>query len=115
MARPYLFNLFINDLNIDSNPMTLLVKFADEGTTLVIVNKSSPDISQHTVNQYLKWSEDNCMPYNVTKCNEHCTQKRSKESYRPVNDIKQVQSLKILWITFQNNSRFTVHIKNKLL
>ena len=55
------------------------------------------------------------MPCNVTKCNELCTQKRSKESYRPVNDIKQVQSLKILGITFQNNSRFTVHIKNKLL
>ena len=40
---------------------------------------------------------------------------RFKENYAPVNDIKQVESLKLLGITFQNNSRFTVHIKNKLL
>ena len=40
---------------------------------------------------------------------------RCKENYSPVNDFKQVESLKLLGITFQNNSRFTAHIKNKLL
>ena len=40
---------------------------------------------------------------------------RCKENYSPVNDIKQVESLELLGISFQNNSRFTVHIKNKLL
>ena len=37
------------------------------------------------------------------------------ENCSPVNDIKQVESLKLLGISFQNNSRFAVHIKNKLL
>ena len=37
------------------------------------------------------------------------------ENCSPVNDIKQVESLKLLGISFQNNSTFAVHIKNKLL
>ena len=72
--------LFINDLNIDNNPMTHLIKYADDTTIQVNVNKSSPDISQDTVNQYLEWSEDNCIPCNVTKCNELCMWKRCKEN-----------------------------------
>ena len=56
------------------------------------------------------------MPCNVIlKCNELCIRKRCNENYSPVNDIKQIESLKLLGITFQNNSRFTVHIKNTLL
>ena len=55
------------------------------------------------------------MPCNVIKFNELCIRKRCKENYSPVNDIKQVESLKLLGITFQNNSRSTVHIKNKSL
>ena len=35
VSGPYLFNLFINDLNIDSNPMTHLIKYAD-GTTIQV-------------------------------------------------------------------------------
>ena len=73
--------LFINDLNIDSNPMTHLIKYADDTTIQVNVNNSSPDISQDTVNQYLEWSDDNCIPCNVTKCNELCMWKRCKENY----------------------------------
>ena len=42
-----------------SNPMRHLIKYADDTTIQVNVNKSSPDISQDTVNQYLEWSEDN--------------------------------------------------------
>ena len=39
--------------------MRHLIKYADDTTIQVNVNKSSPDISQDTVNQYLEWSEDN--------------------------------------------------------
>ena len=95
VSGPYLFNLFINDLNIDSNLMTHLIKYADDTIIQVNVNKSSPDISQDTVNQYLEWSKDNCMPCNVTKCNELCIRKRFKENYSPVNDSKQVESLRL--------------------
>ena len=56
--------------------MTHLIKYADDTSIQVNVNNSSPDISQDTVNQYLEWSEDNCIPCNVTKCNELCTWKR---------------------------------------
>ena len=93
--------------------MTYLIKYADYATIHVNVNKSSPDISHDTVDQYLEWSEENCMPCNVTIYNELCIRKRCKENYS--HDIKQVESLKLLGITFQNNYRFTVHIKNKLL
>ena len=76
VSGPYLFNLSINNLDIDSNPMTHLIKYADDTTIQVNVNKSSPDISH-----YLEWSEDNCIPCNVTKCNELCMRKRCKENY----------------------------------
>ena len=72
-------------------------------------------IHLRAVNFYQEWLEDNCMPCNVTKCNELCIRKRCKENYSPDNDTKLVESLKLLGITFQNNSMFTVHIKNKLL
>ena len=88
--------------------MTHLIEYADDATIQVNVNKCSPDISHDTVNQYLEWPEDNCMPCNVTKYNELCIRKRCKENYSPVNGIKQLESLKLLGITFQNNSRFTI-------
>ena len=86
VSGPYLFSLFINDLNIDSNPMTHISKYADD-TSIQVNVKSSPDISHDTVKQYLDWSEDNCMPCNVTKCNELCIWKGCKENYSPANDI----------------------------
>ena len=51
VSGTYLFDIFINDLNIDSNPMTHLVKYAHDTAIQVNVNKSTLDISQHTVNQ----------------------------------------------------------------
>lgn len=51
VSGPYLFNIFINDLNIDSNPMIHLVKYAHDTAIQVNVSKSTLDISQHTVNQ----------------------------------------------------------------
>ena len=44
-----------------------------------------------------------------------CFQKRCKVSNTPIDNIKQVSSLKILGITFQNNSRFNEHTRNKML
>ena len=115
VSGPYLFNLFIDDLCIDNSPLTHLIKYADDTTIQVSVCKSKPDESRETVNQYLEWSVDNCMPCNVVKCNELCFQKKNKDSYTPIDNIGQVNSLKILGITFQSNSRFSEHIKNKLL
>ena len=60
--------------------MTHLIKYADDTTIQVNVNKFSPDISQDTVNQYLEWSKDNCMPCNVPKCNELCIRKDLKKT-----------------------------------
>ena len=60
--------------------MTHLIRYADDTTIQVNVNKSSPDISHDTVNQCLEWSEDNCMPRNGTKCNELCIRKDVKKT-----------------------------------
>ena len=50
VSGPYLFNIFINDLNIDSNPMTHLVNYKYAHDTAIQI-ESSLDISQDTVNQ----------------------------------------------------------------
>lgn len=80
VSGPYLFNLFINDLNIDSNSMTHLI-ISMPMTLLFKLMLMSVQL------MYLEWSEDNCMPCNFTKCNEPCIQKKCKENYSPVKAI----------------------------
>ena len=53
------------------------------------------------------------MPFSVSMCKELCFQKRCKVSNTPIDNIEQVSSLKILGITFQNNSSFNEQIRNK--
>ena len=80
VSGPYSFNLFINDLNIDSNSMTHLI-ISMPMTLLFKLMLMSVQL------MYLEWSEDNCMPCNFTKCNELCIQKKCKENYSPVKAI----------------------------
>ena len=39
VSGPYLFNMFVNDLNIDCNPMIHLVEYAHDTAIQVNVNK----------------------------------------------------------------------------
>ena len=55
------------------------------------------------------------MPCNMAKCRELVAQKKNKADTFPVNGLKQVNTLKILGVTFQENNRFNEHVKTKLL
>ena len=55
------------------------------------------------------------MPCNIAKCRELVAQKKNKADTFPVNGLKQVNTLKILGVTFQENNRFNEHVKTKLL
>ena len=55
------------------------------------------------------------MPCNIAKCRKLVTQKKNKADTVPVNGLKQVNKLKILGVTFQENNRFNEHVKTKLM
>ena len=74
---PYLFNLFLNDLDVirhcqDSD----LTKYADDTSILVTVRKTGVDESQKALNAYLEWTEANGMSCNTSKCKELCIAKK---------------------------------------
>ena len=116
VSGPYLFNLFINDLDFNENELTFRSNyFSDDSTFLVKVCKAEGDLSDDLINQYFRWSGDNCMPCNVNKCSELTLCKKTAVQMTPVQGIKQVDSSKILGVTFQNNNRFIKHVEVKLL
>ena len=60
VSGPYLFNLFLNDLDVaqycqDSD----LTYYADDTSILVTVRKNSVDESQKTLNAFLEWTAVN--------------------------------------------------------
>jgi len=59
VSGPYLFNLFINDLDINENELTFMIKFADDTTLLVKVCKAKADLSDDVIIHFFKWSRDN--------------------------------------------------------
>ena len=80
--------------------------FSDDSTFLVKVCKAEGDLSDDLINQYFRWSGDNCMPCNVNKCSELTLCKKTAVQMTPVQGIKQVDSSKILGVTFQNRAVF---------
>ena len=54
------------------------------------------------------------MPCNIAKCRELVAQKKNKAD-TAVNGLKQVNKLKTLGVTFQENNRFNTPVKNKLM
>ena len=55
---PYLFNLFINDLDL-LNCLDASSKYVDETTMQVIINKAGTDCANDGISQYLSWSSTN--------------------------------------------------------
>ena len=118
VSGPFLFNLFINDLAITDNSNTSMIKYADDTTIQVNITRSAGciDVSLDTVNEYLSWSLRNRMSCNVLKCHELILRKRNVQYItEAVDGINQLESLKVLGVTFQNNCRFSEHVKSKLL
>ena len=115
VSGPHLFDLFINDLDIEINKLNHLVKFADDTTILVKVCKINEQLCKDIIDQYFRWPTINQMPCNIAKCRELVAQKKNKADAVPVKGLKQANKLKILGVTFQENNRFNEHVKTKLM
>ena len=59
-GSPYLFNVFLNDLEVFMNDTPVLFQYANDSTIVAPVWKDS-DTSADLVNQFLSWSINNQM------------------------------------------------------
>ena len=76
VSGPYLFNIFLNDLEVDIDGENALFKYADDSNIIVPVWSDGPDTSTDTVGQFLSWSDDNFMTCNPGKCKELIIRKK---------------------------------------
>ena len=98
VSGPHLFNLFLDDLDIDSNLDDVsMVKYADDSTILVTVNEGS----DNSETQFMDWTNNNSMKCNTTKCKELVIRKKSNNSIYPIRfNIKQFDHITLLGETF---------------
>lgn len=116
VSGPYLFNIFLNDLNLDNDSVSSLVKYADDSTIVASVKKDEENTSTESVQPFLDWTNQNSMTCNSTKCKEMIFRKKGNlEPYSSINNIMQCNELKILGVTFQSDCRFICHIRQKLI
>ena len=103
VSGPYLFNLFLNDLDVaqysqDSD----LTKYADDTSILETVRKNSVDESQKALNAFLEWTEVNGMSCNTSKCKELCMAKTGvSPNFPPLCGIEPSDSFTLLGDTLQ--------------
>ena len=116
VSAPYLFNLFLNDLDVaqycqDSD----LTKYADDTSILVTVRKNSVDESQKALNAFLELTEVNGMSCQTSKRKELCmTKKGVTPNFPPLCGIEQSDSFTLLGVALQNDCKFSSHVKGKL-
>ena len=114
VSGSYLFNIFLNDLNITLGNHDALFKYADDSTIIAPVWKEV-DYSDQLVSQFLDWMNTNGMTCNPNKCKELTIKKRgSRDLYSPIVMIPGCKEIDILGVTFQCDSKFSTHVKNKL-
>ena len=103
LSEAYLFNLFLNDLDVaqysqDSD----LTKYADDTSILETVRKNSVDESQKALNAFLEWTEVNGMSCNTSKCKELCMAKTGvSPNFPPLCGIEPSDSFTLLGVTLQ--------------
>ena len=115
VSGPYLFSIFINDpeISIDNHPA--LFKHADHSTLIVPV-RSNGHCRRYLVDQFLIWSKENSMICNPSKCKEIIFRKKGFiQDIAQVNTcIPQCTELPISGVTFQENCKYSGHVRAKL-
>ena len=107
MSGPYLFNVFLNDLDIKLGSTPALFKYADDSTIVAPVWKGGRDTSSGLVEKFLTWANCNSMSCNPNKCKELVIKKKWNSTfYTVVRNIPQHTTLKFLGQTFQNDCKF---------
>ena len=115
VSGPYLFNIFLNDLETEHNGIQSLFKYADDSNIVAPVWKNY-DSSSDLVNDFLTWSENNQMSCNPSKCKELVVRKKNNdENYAKIRDIPQCDNLLLLGVTLQSDCKFNEHVKRKLM
>ena len=115
VSGPYLFSIFINDLEISIDNHPALFKYAEDSTLIVPV-RSNGHCRMDLVDQFLIWSKENSMICNPSKCKEIIFRKKGFiQDIAQVNNISQCAELPILGVTFQENCKYSEHVRAKLI
>ena len=115
MVRTYLaFLLMIWEISKDKHPA--LFKCADDSTLIVPV-WSNGHCRTDLVDQFLIWSKENSMICNPSKCKEIIFRKKGFiQDIAQVNTcIPQCTELPISGVTFQENCKYSGHVRAKLI
>ena len=112
---PHLFNLFLEDLETDSNLDDVsMVKYADDSTILVTVNESL-DNAERDLTQFMNWTNNNRMKCNTATCKELVIRQKCNNSIYPeMFNIKQYDRVTKPGVALQSNCKFSEHVKAKL-
>lgn len=95
VSGPYLFSVFINDLDIiDDKGNTVIIKYADDSTIIspvTLKNNVIIDNSAMYVKTFLDWTSINGMKCNPSKCKEIIFRKKHSvnEVYTQISQIPQ--------------------------
>ena len=115
VSGPYLYNVFMNDLELDLDGRPALFKYVDDSNAIVPVMKNN-ECRTDLVGQFLIWSHENDMDCNPEKCKELIFRKKGFDQVvSPVYNILQCVDLSVLGMIFQENCKYSKHIKAKLL
>ena len=93
----------------------MLFKYADDSTLIIPVWKEGDsNTAIHVVNNFIEWSiNKKC---NFSKCKEMVFRTKGYNNVlETVQNIPQHPELCILGVTFQENCRFSIHVKSKLV
>ena len=97
VSGPYLFNIFLNDLEIEIGLIPALHKYADDYTIIAPVWRGI-DCSHELVAQFFDWSNNNCMTCNPSKCKELAFVKRGTiQNFVEIVGIPQVNKLLLIF------------------
>ncbi|CAB3991556.1 Hypothetical predicted protein [Paramuricea clavata] len=115
VSGPHLFNIFLNDLNLELDGLDILFKYADDSNIVAPVWKER-DCADFLVSQFLDWTSRNKMICNPGKCKEMTIYKQGNQEYfSPIAMIPMCKAVKVMGVTFQCDGKFGEHVKNKLI
>ena len=115
VSGPYLFNIFINDLDLEIDGNPALFKYADDSNIAIPIWKNKASRTD-LVEKFLCWTQENKMKCNPEKCKELIISKKGfDEVILPLYNILRCTSVVVLGMTFQENGKFSMHVKAKML
>ena len=86
MSRTHLFNLFLDDLETDSNLNDVsMVKYADSDSTLLVTVNESLDNSERAQfePEFMVWTNNTRIKCNTAKCKELAIRMKCNNSIYP--------------------------------